>query len=93
MDERSTSGEIFNVGSTERISIGSLAERVLVATGSSSETVLIPYDEVYGQGIEDMLHRIPATEKVEAAIGWQPERDLDRILADVIAERRASLVA
>jgi UDP-glucose 4-epimerase len=93
MDERSTSGEIFNVGSTERISIGSLAERVLVATGSSSETVLIPYDEVYGQGIEDMLHRIPATEKVEAEIGWRPEHDLDRILADVIAERRAALVA
>jgi UDP-glucose 4-epimerase len=82
------SGEIFNVGSTERISIHDLAERVLAATGSSSELVLIPYDEVYGQGIEDMLHRIPATEKVRAAIGWQPERDLDRILADVIEHAR-----
>ena len=82
------SGEIFNVGSTERISIRDLAERVLAATGSSSELVLIPYDEVYGQGIEDMLHRIPATEKVRAAIGWQPERDLDRILADVIEHAR-----
>ena len=35
-----------------------------------------------------MLHRIPATEKVRAAIGWQPERDLDRILADVIEHAR-----
>jgi UDP-glucose 4-epimerase len=84
------SGEIYNVGSTERISIGHLAERVLAATGSSSETVLVPYGEVYGQGIEDMLHRIPAIEKVREAIGWQPEHDLERILADVIAERRAA---
>ncbi len=88
MGAPAASGEIFNVGSTERISIHDLAERVLAATGSSSELVLIPYDEVYGQGIEDMLHRIPATEKVHAAIGWQPERDLDRILADVIEHAR-----
>jgi len=93
MTEGSASGEIFNVGSTERIAIGELANRVLAATGSSSETVFIPYDRVYGQGIEDMLHRIPATEKVLAAIGWSPEHDLDRILADVIAEQRASVAA
>jgi UDP-glucose 4-epimerase len=93
MDERSVSGEVFNVGSTERIAIGELAERVLAATGSSSDTVFIPYDQVYGQGIEDMLHRIPATEKVRAAIGWSPEHDLERILADVIAQQRASVAA
>jgi UDP-glucose 4-epimerase len=93
MTEGSVSGEIFNVGSTERIAIGELANRVLAATGSSSETVFIPYDRVYGQGIEDMLHRIPATEKVRAAIGWSPEHDLERILEDVIAEQRASVAA
>jgi len=93
MDERSVSGEILNVGSTERISVGALADRVLAATGSTSEKVFIPYDRVYGQGIEDMLHRIPATEKVRAAIGWAPEHDHDRILADVIAARRAAVAA
>src|SRR3954468_6121545 len=93
MDERSVSGEILNVASTERISVGALADGVLAATGSASEKVFIPYDRVYGQGIEDMLHRIPATEKVRAAIGWAPEHDLDRILADVIAARRAAVAA
>jgi len=93
MDESSLSGEIVNVGSQERIRIMDLARRVLEATGSSSEIVLVPYDQVYGQGIEDMLHRIPATEKVQGAIGWRPELDLERILADVIAERRSSLAA
>jgi UDP-glucose 4-epimerase len=78
------SGEIFNVGSTERVSIVELAERVVAATGSDSELTFTPYDSVYGQGIEDMLHREPSIEKVTATIGWQPTRSLDAILADVI---------
>src|SRR5262249_17814520 len=56
MEAREISGEIFNVGSTERVTIAELADRVLVLTGSSSEIVHVPYEEVYGQGIEDMLH-------------------------------------
>ena len=83
-----TSGEIYNVGSTERVSIVQLAERILAATGSDSELTFTPYDSVYGQGIEDMLHRQPSIEKVSAAIGWQPTRSLDAILADVIEHVR-----
>jgi UDP-glucose 4-epimerase len=79
-----TSGQIFNVGSTERVSIEELAQRVIALTSSSSDIVYVPYNEVYGQGIEDMLHRQPAIEKVTGAIGWQPTRSLDEILADVV---------
>jgi UDP-glucose 4-epimerase len=86
------SGEIFNVGSTERVSISELADRVLTLTGSSSSVVHVPYDEVYGQGIEDMLHRQPSIDKVRHAIGWQPTRSLDDILFDVIEHTRRSPV-
>jgi UDP-glucose 4-epimerase len=92
MDAREIVGEIFNVGSTERVTIDELADRVLALTGSGSEIVRVPYDEVYGQGIEDMLHRQPAIEKVSAAIGWHPTRSLDEILADVLAHTRHSPV-
>ena len=87
-----SSGQIFNVGSTERVTIGELAERVIALTGSSSEIVYVPYDEVYGQGIEDMLHRQPAIEKVTGAIGWEPTRTLDEILADVVASTQSAPV-
>jgi UDP-glucose 4-epimerase len=93
MDTSSTSGEIFNVGSRNWISILELARRVLELTGSRSELVYVPYEQVYGLGIDDMLHRVPAIEKIEAAIGWAPERTLDEILADVIAFERAELAA
>jgi UDP-glucose 4-epimerase len=92
MDERTTSGEIYNVGSQERIGILDLARTVIERTGSSSELVHVPYDQVYEQGIEDMLHRIPSLEKVSAAIGWKPERTLDEILADVIAFTRSAVL-
>ena len=88
MDARELGGEIFNVGSAERISINELAARVKAATGSDSEITFVPYDQVYGLGIEDTLHREPAIGKIKAAIGWAPEHDLDRILADVVGERR-----
>jgi len=90
MDKRDVSGEIFNIGSTERVTIDELAGRVLALTHSASETVRIPYEDAYGQGIEDMLHRQPSIEKITAAIGWTPTRSLDEILADVIAHTRSA---
>jgi UDP-glucose 4-epimerase len=90
MDARAISGEIFNVGSTERVTIQELADRVREVTGSQSDVSFVPYDEVYGQGIEDMLHRQPSIDKVSEAVGWTPERTLDDILRDVVAFTRTS---
>ncbi|MGH3109447.1 MAG: NAD-dependent epimerase/dehydratase family protein [Gaiellaceae bacterium] len=88
MEAREISGEIFNVGSAERIQIVELANRVVTKTGSQSQLEFVPHDEVYGLGIEDVLHREPSIEKIDAAIGWRPTRTLDDILGDVIAWER-----
>ena len=93
MDSPATSGEIYNVGSRNWISVLELARRVLELTGSASELVYVPYQQVYGLGIDDMLHRVPAIEKINAAIGWVPEYSLDEILTDVIAFTKADLAA
>lgn len=87
MDSESTSGEIFNIGSTERIRIVDLARRILELTESSSELAFVPYNQVYGHGIEDMLHRIPSIEKIHDAVGWSPSLSLEDILVSVIEER------
>ena len=85
VDEPSTAGGIYNVGSVERVTILELADRVQTAVGSASELVFVPYEDAYGQGIEEMFHRLPAIEKIAAAVGWRPRHDLDEILSDVIA--------
>jgi UDP-glucose 4-epimerase len=91
MNDTSISGQIYNVGSTERVRIGELAERVKRATGSSSELVFVPYEEVFDRGIEEeMFHRAPSIEKIGAAVGWRPTIDLDGILAEIVAHARAA---
>jgi UDP-glucose 4-epimerase len=93
MEARDISGEIFNIGSAERVRIIDLARRVLELTGSRSELVFVPHSAVYGVGIEDVLHREPSIDKIRAATGWRPSLDLERVLADVIDHtRRASEV-
>jgi UDP-glucose 4-epimerase len=90
VEEPATRGEIYNVGSTESIRILDLAERIRTATGSDSEIVFVPYEEVYPQGVvEEMLHRVPSIEKIGAAIGWRPQDGLDEILGDVIESVRS----
>ena len=91
--ERGRSGEIYNVGSPNRIGILELARRVIELTGSGSEIRHVPYDQVYGQGIEDMLHRIPSIEKIKAATVWELTVALDGILEQVVAHARAGTVA
>ena len=87
--QHDAAGEIYNIGSTEQISIVDLAQKVITATSSQSTMTFVAFEDAYGHGIEDMLHRIPSTEKIHAATGWQPTFDLDRILADVIEGVRA----
>jgi UDP-glucose 4-epimerase len=93
MEAGDVSGEIFNIGSAERVSILSLAYRVLDLTSSQSGLQFVPHEEVYELGVEDVLHREPSIEKIGAAIGWAPTRTLDEILTDVIAFERGKVEA
>jgi nucleoside-diphosphate-sugar epimerase len=92
MQTPATSGEIYNVGWQQPIRIIDLARRVIEMTRSESELVFVPHAEVYGQGIEDMHHRIPATDKIASAVGWKASLDLDVILADVIKDARTRII-
>ncbi len=78
------SGSVYNIGSTEEISINALAERVKCLTCSSSSIVRIPYDQAYAPGFEDMMRRIPDTSRIETMLNWKPTRLLDDILLSVI---------
>jgi UDP-glucose 4-epimerase len=90
MAEESAYGNVFNVGTTAEISILDLARRIIEVTGSDSDISLIPYDEAYGEGFEDMYRRVPDTSKVQALIGWRPTRTLEDIVEDVVAHQRGA---
>jgi UDP-glucose 4-epimerase len=77
-------GKIFNVGSTEEISINTLAEKVRQITKSSSEVIHIPYDIAYAPGFEDMEQRIPDTSLIRSLIGWRPQYTLEETLREIM---------
>jgi UDP-glucose 4-epimerase len=82
-------GQIYNIGSTEEVSMLDLAQRVKAATGGRSEIKLIPYEQAYVEGFEDMRRRLPDLTKIQKAVGYRPKRGLDQILKDVIADVQA----
>jgi len=84
-------GEVFNLGSTERVTIESLAKLVIERVGASCGIVYVPYEEAYGFGYEDMRHRAPSLEKIERAIGYAPVTSLDQTLDTVIEDMRGRL--
>ena len=62
-----------------------LAERVTDRVASTSEIVIVPYDEAYGEGFEDMERRQPNIDKIRGLLGWEPEKSIDQIIDDVVA--------
>ncbi len=79
-------GDVFNIGSSQEISILELARRVVALTGSSSEIEFIPYNEAYEKGFEDMRRRVPDTTKIRELVGWTPHTPLEDILREIIEE-------
>jgi nucleoside-diphosphate-sugar epimerase len=84
-------GKVFNIGSNEEISIKTLAERVIEKTASKSKIALVPYEEAYPAGFEDMQRRVPSLKRIAALVGFRPNRNLDNILTDVAEEMSAKL--
>jgi UDP-glucose 4-epimerase len=82
-------GRTFNIGSPNEISIRELAARVIERAGSNSEISLIPYEEAYGKGFEEIGRRHPDLGLIHGITGWSPVRTIDDMIDDVIADQPA----
>jgi UDP-glucose 4-epimerase len=84
-------GRVFNLGSDRQISIADLARLVITTLDSSSKVRLIPYEEAYTEGFEDLRQRQPDLSRINDAIGFEPRRSLDDTIRDIAdAMRRES---
>jgi UDP-glucose 4-epimerase len=81
-------GQVINIGTEEEVTIADLARRVRDLSGSNSPIKLIPYEEAFDAGFEDMPRRVPDLSKVRAMIGYHPSNSLDDILVQVIDDFR-----
>jgi UDP-glucose 4-epimerase len=88
-DERAH-GQVFNLGSSDQVSITGLAERVISVLGSSSTITYVPYESAYGAGFEDMERRVPDCTKARQFIGFSPSRSLVDIIEAVAEDQLTS---
>src|SRR5690606_37185025 len=83
LEEPRALGLAVNLGGGTEISIIELAARILSITGSRSRIRLVPYDEAYGDGFEDMRRRVPDNSLAHELIGFVPRTGIDDIIWSV----------
>jgi UDP-glucose 4-epimerase len=80
IDTPKSIGEVVNIGNTEEVTIGGLAQLVKQRTNSRSAIEFIPYDKAYEPGFEDMMRRVPCVDKLEGLTGFRPRTTLNEII-------------
>ncbi len=84
MNSSECAGEIFNVGTTESISIKDLAQKVKTMCNSKSRIEYMSYEDAFEEGFEDMMNRMPDLAKIKQYIGYEPKYSLDDIISRMI---------
>ena len=91
MEHPEAIGQVFNIGSTQEVTMIQLAKMVLELTGSRSEIVYVPYAQAYAPGFEDMRRRVPSLDKIHSLIGFSPKYNLEQTIQRVIGYERVKL--
>lgn len=86
-------GRAVNMGGAEEISILGLAERVIAVLGSTSSIRLVPYEEAYAEGYEDMRRRVPDNTLAGELVGFHPATKIDEVIRSVAGAARTSNTA
>jgi UDP-glucose 4-epimerase len=76
-------GQVYNIGSTNEISIKDLAAKVIELTSSKSQIVFRKHSDVFGDDFEEPMRRVPDISKIFKTTGWQPKKSLDEIILEV----------
>lgn len=84
-------GQVINLGNNQEISILQLAKEIQRLAGTASPIQMIPYDQAYGPGFEDMHRRVPCIDKAKRLLDYQPRLGLEDILRDVMEDKRRAL--
>ncbi|MHC4693360.1 MAG: NAD-dependent epimerase/dehydratase family protein [Planctomycetota bacterium] len=91
VDSEDAAGGVYNIGSTEEITIEALADKIIEMTDSKSKKEFVPYEVAYGMPMEDMMRRVPSLERIEKAIGWEPKTNLTETLEVIIESEKGKI--
>jgi len=81
-------GRVYNIGSTEEITIEALADKIIGLAESKSEKKYISYEQAYGRPFDDMMRRVPCLDRVREMVGFEPKTSLTKTLEYIIRNQR-----
>lgn len=91
--EKGASGEVYNLGNpANRTTINRLARDVITLVGGETVTYIDP-KTIHGALFAEAADKFPAAEKAMRELGWKPQHDLSRIVADVRDSMQSTLQA
>jgi UDP-glucose 4-epimerase len=83
-------GGVYNVGAPNEVAIIDLARLVIERVDSGSRIRMVPYEEAYEDGFEELGRRVPDTTALRQLTGWEPTRNLSDIVDDLVAYERSA---
>jgi UDP-glucose 4-epimerase len=88
MNCKEAAGNVYNIGSTEEITIEALADKIIEMTDSSSKKEFVRYEVAYGRPIEDMMRRVPSIERIKKTVGWEPKTSLNEAIHIIVNDEK-----
>jgi UDP-glucose 4-epimerase len=80
--------DVFNIGSSQPITIEELAHLVKQVIGSKSDIIYVPYSKAYEKDFEDMRCRVPDITRIEKAIGYAPKYGIKEMIENIAGSSR-----
>ncbi len=94
-DEKASNGKIFNIGNpANNASIKELAHIIIDVmkeipsfreAAEKTTVTVMPAEQYYGNGYDDMKNRVPSIQAIGAALGWKPLVPLREAVAMTVA--------
>lgn len=84
LSDEGARGRVFNLGSSDPVTIDNLARKVITATKSTSDILYVPYEQAHYPGYQDVERRVPDCSRAREQIGFSPTRSLDNIIRDIV---------
>ena len=94
-DEKASNGKIFNIGNpANNASIKELAHIIIDVmkeipsfreAAEKATVTVMPAEQYYGNGYDDMKNRVPSIRAIGAALGWKPRVPLREAVAMTVA--------
>jgi UDP-glucose 4-epimerase len=83
-------GQVINIGGQDEITILDLAKLVIQETGSTSNILCVPHEEIFGKSFADIQRRVPDISRLNHLTNFEPSIPIIESVRQVVAFLKTS---